>query len=85
MPIGPYGPAPSFRRGDEHGAIETFNVVARFLDPATREVLRAWIEGRLHMADGGAAQSSADLAVENVSRPQGQREVKAVAARLTPR
>jgi len=32
------------------------------------------------MADGGAAQSSADLAVENVSRPQGQREVKAVAA-----
>src|SRR5262249_30865831 len=30
------------------------------------------------------ATSSADLAVENVSRFQGQREVKAVAARLTP-
>ena len=36
------------------------------------------------MVDGGAAQLSADLAVENVSRSQGQREVKAAAARLTP-
>jgi hypothetical protein len=34
----------SFRRGYEHGAIETFLAVERFLDPATRETLRAWIE-----------------------------------------
>jgi hypothetical protein len=34
----------SFRRGYEHGAIETFHAVERFLDPVTRETLRAWIE-----------------------------------------
>jgi hypothetical protein len=34
----------AFRRGYEHGAIETFHAVERFLDPATRKVLRAWIE-----------------------------------------
>jgi hypothetical protein len=34
----------SFRRGYEHGAIETFYAVERFLDPGTRETLRAWIE-----------------------------------------
>jgi hypothetical protein len=28
----------------EHGAIETFHAIERFLDPATRDVLRAWIE-----------------------------------------
>lgn len=37
-------PEMSFRRGYEHGAIETFHAVEKFLDPATREVLRAWIE-----------------------------------------
>jgi len=34
----------SFRRGYEHGTIETFHTVERFLDPATRETIRAWIE-----------------------------------------
>jgi hypothetical protein len=34
----------AFRRGYEHGAIETFHAIERFLDPATRKVLRAWIE-----------------------------------------
>jgi hypothetical protein len=33
----------SFRRGYEHGAIETFHAVERFLDPIARETLRAWI------------------------------------------
>jgi hypothetical protein len=37
-------PEMSFRRGYEHGAIETFQSVERFLDPVTRQVLRAWIE-----------------------------------------
>jgi hypothetical protein len=34
----------SFRRGYEHGAIETFHAAERFLDPVTRETLWAWIE-----------------------------------------
>lgn len=42
--IEPDDPEMSFRRGYEHGAIETFHAIERFLDPATREVLRAWIE-----------------------------------------
>ena len=31
-------PEMSFRRGYEHGAIETFQSIQRFLDPGTREV-----------------------------------------------
>ena len=42
--IEPDDPEMSFRRGYEHGAIETFHAIERFLDPAAREVLRAWIE-----------------------------------------
>src|SRR5262245_29435459 len=34
----------SYRRGYQHGAAKGFRAVERFLDPATREVLRAWIE-----------------------------------------
>jgi len=34
----------SFRRGYQQGAIEIFFAIERFLDPATREVLQAWIE-----------------------------------------
>jgi len=34
----------AYRRGYQHGATETFRAVERFLDPGTREVLRAWIE-----------------------------------------
>jgi hypothetical protein len=37
-------PEMSFRRGYEHGAIETFHAIERFLDPGPREALRAWIE-----------------------------------------
>src|SRR5262245_28794862 len=38
------GPEMSFRRGYQQGAIEVFYAIERFLDPATREVLQAWIE-----------------------------------------
>ena len=38
----------SYRRGYQHGAAETFRAVERFLDPATREVMRAWIEQDIH-------------------------------------
>jgi hypothetical protein len=34
----------SYRRGYQHGAAKVFRAAGRFLDPATREVLRAWIE-----------------------------------------
>ena len=47
-PIGKDDPEMSYRRGYEHGAAETFRAVERFLDPAMREVLRAWIEEDVH-------------------------------------
>ena len=37
-------PEMSFRHGYQQGAIEVFYAIERFLDPATREVLQAWIE-----------------------------------------
>jgi hypothetical protein len=33
----------AYRRGYQRGAAKAFLAVERFLDPATREVLRAWI------------------------------------------
>ena len=37
-------PEMSFRRGYQQGVIELFFAIERFLDPATREVVQAWIE-----------------------------------------
>jgi hypothetical protein len=34
----------AYRRGYQAGAVETFHAVEQFLDPATREGLRAWID-----------------------------------------
>jgi hypothetical protein len=34
----------SFRRGYQQGVIDVFYTIERFLDPTTREVLKAWIE-----------------------------------------
>jgi hypothetical protein len=34
----------SYRRGYQQGVIDIFYAIERFLDPATREVLKAWIE-----------------------------------------
>src|SRR5262249_4935456 len=42
-------PEMSFRHGYQQGAIEVFCAIERFLDPATREVLRAWIEKDVFM------------------------------------
>ena len=39
----------SFRRGYQQGAVEVFNAIERFLDPATRDVLKAWIEKDVFM------------------------------------
>jgi hypothetical protein len=38
-----------FRHGYQQGAIEVFCAIERFLDPATREVLQAWIEKDVSM------------------------------------
>jgi hypothetical protein len=46
--IGVDDPEMSYRRGYEHGAVEVFRAVERFLDPATREVLRAWVQEDIH-------------------------------------
>ena len=42
-------PEMSFRRGYQQGAIEVFHAIERFLDPATREVVQAWIEKDVFM------------------------------------
>jgi hypothetical protein len=33
----------AYRHGYQHGAVETFSAVERFLEPTEREALRAWI------------------------------------------
>ena len=45
----PDEPEMSFRRGYQQGAIELFDAIERFLDPATREVVRACIEKDVSM------------------------------------
>jgi len=45
----PDEPEMSFRRGYQQGAIELFYAIERFLDPATREVVRAWIEKEVYI------------------------------------
>ena len=42
-------PEMSFRHGYQQGAIEVFCAIERFLGPATREVLQAWIEKDVFM------------------------------------
>lgn len=37
-----------YSRGYARGAAETLDAVERFLDPRTREVVRAWIEQDIH-------------------------------------
>jgi hypothetical protein len=39
----------SFRRGYQQGVIEVFYALERFLDPATRDVLQAWIEKDIYV------------------------------------
>jgi hypothetical protein len=58
----------SFRRGYQHGVIDVFRAIKRFLDPATRDVLKDWIEKRhLCMEDQGNARLSAPLAPKTLS------------------
>ena len=43
-PIDSDSPEMSFRRGYQHGVIDMFRAIERLLDPATRDVLKDWIE-----------------------------------------
>ena len=42
-------PEMSFRRGYQQGVIDIFYAIERYLDPATRDVLEAWIEKDVSM------------------------------------
>src|SRR5260370_39671916 len=67
-------PEMSFRRGYQQGAIEVFYAIERFLDPATREVLQAWIEKDVFMWRGkGRVRHPPYWRVENIvcSEPAG--------------
>jgi hypothetical protein len=37
-------PEMSYRRGYQDGAFQMLHAVERFLDPATRDVVRGWVE-----------------------------------------
>jgi hypothetical protein len=39
-----YEPEMAFRHGYQQGAIDVFYAIERYLDPATRDFLEAWIE-----------------------------------------
>ncbi len=46
--IGKDDPEMAYRRGYQDGAMQTFQAVERFLDPATRAAVRAWIDADVH-------------------------------------
>ena len=43
-PVENDSPEMSFRRGYQHGVIDVFRAIERLLDPASREILKGWIE-----------------------------------------
>jgi hypothetical protein len=57
-----------YRRGFEHGARETFRAVADFLDPATRAVLRAWIDDVHAWRYEGMLELPADVAIGKIDK-----------------
>ena len=76
-------PEMSFRHGYQQGAIEVFCAIERFLDPATREVVRAWIEKDVYIwRVKGDARTSAELAVKHVSWSKAVCAVAAVGGLL---
>jgi len=42
-------PEMSFRRGYQHGVIDVFRAIERLLDPASREILKDWIEKDIYV------------------------------------
>ena len=46
--VGKDDPEMAYRRGYQYGATQTFQAVERFLDPATRAAVRAWIDSDIY-------------------------------------
>jgi hypothetical protein len=60
--------AMSYRRGYQDGASDMLHAVEQFLDPATRDVVRAWVDQDINgMAAKGYARSPADVASGSVT------------------
>ena len=80
--IGEDDPGRSYRRGYQDGAVETFRAIERFLDVATREVVRTWIERDVNdwrlKATSKAASVLRPLAMTRPSIKSGVRGGKSV-------
>ena len=50
-PVENDSPEMSFRRGYQHGVIDVFRAIERLLDPASREILKDWIEKDIYGGD----------------------------------
>jgi hypothetical protein len=48
-PVENDSPEMSFRRGYQHGVIDVFRAIERLLDPASRELLKDWIEKDIYV------------------------------------
>jgi hypothetical protein len=48
-PVENDSPEMSFRRGYQHGVIDVFRAIERLLDPASREILKDWIEKDIYV------------------------------------
>jgi hypothetical protein len=48
-PVEDDSPEMSFRRGYQHGVVDVFRAVERLLDPASREILKDWIEKDIYV------------------------------------
>ena len=48
-PVEDDSPEMSFRRGYQHGVIDVFRAIERLLDPASRELLKDWIEKDIYV------------------------------------
>jgi hypothetical protein len=46
--IGADDPERAYRRGYQHGAMDTFQAVERFLDPTKRAAVREWIDADIY-------------------------------------
>ena len=48
-PVENDSPEMSFRRGYQHGVIDVFRAIERLLDPASRDILKDWIEKDIYV------------------------------------
>jgi hypothetical protein len=63
-PVEDDSPEMSFRRGYQHGVIDVFRAIERLLDPASRDILKDWIEKDIYV------WRTAALAPQTLSRSE---------------